>query len=44
MGKMFEERKAALRKAGQWIGYTKYIRFTWGNTYKQVQANNRCVH
>ena len=37
MGAQFEERKAELEAAGEWIGLTRLIKFAYGNTHEDVK-------
>ena len=37
MGHLFEERKAELEQAGEWLGNKKLLRFAYGNTHEEVK-------
>ena len=37
MGRQYEERKAELEAAGDWIGDKRLIRFAFGNTHEEVK-------
>ena len=37
MGSEFEERKAELQAAGEWLGAMKLIKFAFGNTHEMVE-------
>ena len=41
---MYEERKAELIKTGQWLKNTKYIRFTFGNTFELEDFKNFFIY
>ena len=37
MGTEFEERKAELEAAGEWLGNVRLVKFAFGNTYEEVK-------
>ena len=37
MGLQFEERKAELERAGEWIGLKQLVKFCYGNTHEEVE-------
>ena len=40
MGPAFEERKAELQEAGEWLGNKRLIRFSFGNTHEEVEPTD----
>ena len=37
MGEQYEERKAELEAAGEWLGLIKLVNFAYGNTHEEVE-------
>ena len=37
MGAQFEERKAELESAGEWLGNMRLVKFAFGNTHEEVK-------
>ena len=37
MGDQYEERKAELEAAGEWIGNARMIKLSFGNTHEEVK-------
>lgn len=37
MGSQFEERKAELEAAGEWLGNVRLVKFSFGNTHEEVK-------
>ena len=37
MSSQFLQREVSLRKLGMWVGQTKLLRFTYGNTYQHIE-------
>jgi len=38
MGAQFEERKAELEEAGEWLANKRLVKFAFGNTHEEVKA------
>lgn len=39
MGEKFNERKAELQDAGEWLANKRLIKFSFGNTYEEIDLN-----
>ena len=37
MGNEYEERKAELEAAGEWLGNVRLVKFAFGNTHEEVK-------